>query len=111
MVKKETLTGYNTVAVANAALTTAQIQLAGDGETIEIKVEVTDISGSVPTQDKEAMEDTLEAYYGEIPGITLGMYIDISVFIRVGEGDWNAIRKTGECALLHDTDEEKEIER
>ena len=86
----------DTVAVANAALTPEQIQLAADGETIEIKVEVTDISQSVPQQDKEAVESAIEEYQSEIPGLTHGMYIDISVFIRVGEGDWNAIRKTGE---------------
>ena len=86
----------DTVAVANAALTPEQIQLAAGGETIEIRVEVTDISESVPTQDKGVIENAIGAYHEELSGLTLGMYIDISVFIRVGGGDWNAIRKTGE---------------
>ncbi len=86
----------DTVAVANAALTPEQIQLAEGGETIEIRVEVADISESVPRQDKEEIVGAIETCQSEIPGLTLGMYIDISVFIRVGEGDWNAIRKIGE---------------
>lgn len=27
-------------------------------------------------------------------GLTLGMYVDISMFIRIGESDWNAITAT-----------------
>ena len=92
-----------------------------------------DISESLPRQDEEAIENAIETYHEKLPGLTLGMYIDISVFIRVGAGDWNAINKTGEpidviigipeemrdkgsayyiirahdgeCTLLNDTDE------
>ena len=86
----------DTVAVANAVLTPEQIQLVNDGETIEIRIDIKDISGSVPAQDQEIIESGIEAYQKEIPGLKLGMYIDISMFIRVGEGDWNAVTETEE---------------
>ncbi|MDE7133505.1 MAG: hypothetical protein K2O65_17225 [Lachnospiraceae bacterium] len=57
---------------------------------------MTDISENVPPQDKEVVEDAVEAYRDELPGLKLGMYIDISMFIRVDEGDWNAVTETEE---------------
>lgn len=66
------------------------------GETIEIRVDVTDISEKVPEQDKEVIESGVEVYREETPGLVLGMYVDISMFIKIGEGDWNAIATTDE---------------
>ncbi|MDE7268670.1 MAG: heme exporter protein CcmD [Lachnospiraceae bacterium] len=86
----------DTVAVANAVLTPEQIQLVDDGETIEVRIDVKDISETVPTRDKEIIEDGIDAYQKELPGLVLGMYIDISMFIRVGSGDWNAVTETKE---------------
>ena len=86
----------DTVAVANAALTPEQIQLISDGKTIEIRIEVTDISENVPPQDKEVIEDAAEANRDELPGLVAGMYMDISLFIRVGLGEWNAVTSTEE---------------
>ena len=31
-----------------------------------------------------------------MPELTLGVYVDISMFMKIGEGDWNAITKTHE---------------
>lgn len=84
----------DTIAVANAVLTTEQIELVNNGETIEIRIDVKDISNQVPEQDKETIENGIKEYQKEMPGLTLGMYVDISMFIRVGEGDWNAITET-----------------
>ena len=86
----------DTVAVANAVLTQEQLELINSGETIEIRIEVTDISDSVPQQDKEVIESGIEEYSREVPGLTLGMYVDLSMFIRIGAGDWNAITATKE---------------
>ncbi|MDE6318534.1 MAG: hypothetical protein K2M22_02245 [Lachnospiraceae bacterium] len=86
----------DTVAVANAALTPEQIQLISDGKTIEIRIEVTDISENVPPQDKEVIEDAAEANRDELPGLVAGMYMDISIFVRVGLGEWNAVTSTEE---------------
>ncbi|MBD5522447.1 MAG: leucine-rich repeat protein [Lachnospiraceae bacterium] len=86
----------DTVAVANAVLTPEQIQLVNDGETIEVRIDVKDISGSVSGQDQEVTEKGLAAYQNEMPELTLGMYVDISMFIRLGEGEWDAVTSTEE---------------
>lgn len=84
------------LAVANAVLAPEQIQLVNNGETIEIRIDVKDISDQVPEQDKETIENGIREYQKEVPGLTLGMYVDISMFIKVGEGGWNAITATRE---------------
>ncbi len=42
------------------------------------------------------IENGIEAYREEVPGLVLGMYVDISMFIKIGAGDWNAITATDE---------------
>lgn len=32
----------------------------------------------------------------EQEGMTLGMYVDISMFVKVGEGEWNAVTRSNE---------------
>ena len=86
----------DTLAVANAVLAPELIQLVNNGETIEIRIDVKDISDQVPEQDKETIENGIREYQKEVPGLTLGMYVDISMFIKVGEGGWNAITATRE---------------
>lgn len=82
--------------VVRAVLTPDQQELVNGGETIEIRIDVTDISDQVPKQDKEVIEGGIEAYREEVPGLVLGMYVDISMFVRMGAGDWNAITATDE---------------
>ena len=86
----------DTMAAANAVLTPEQIQSVTDGENIEIRIDVKDISGNVSEQDKRAIENGIEEYRKKLPGLTLGMYVDISIFIKVGGGDWNAVNQTHE---------------
>ena len=86
----------DTAAVVNAVLTPAQLQSAAAGENIEIRVEVKDISGNVPRKDKSAIENGIKEYRKEIPDLTLGMYVDISLFVKIGEADWNAVTGTVE---------------
>ena len=86
----------DTAAVVNAVLTPAQLQSAAAGENIEIRVEVKDISGNVPEKDKSAIENGIKEYRKEIPDLTLGMYVDISLFVKIGEADWNAVTGTAE---------------
>lgn len=83
-------------AVVKAVLTPGQQALVSGGETIEIWINVSDISEKVPTQDKEVIESGIKAYREKVPGLVLGMYVDISMFIRIGEGSWNAITATEE---------------
>ena len=44
----------------------------------------------------QVMESALDEYQKELQGLTLGMYIDISMYIRVGGGDWNTITQAKE---------------
>lgn len=81
-------------AVVQAVLKPEQQTEVNGGETIEIRVDVTDISKKVPKQDKEVIESGVEAYSEETPGLVLGMYVDISMFIKIGAGDWNAVTAT-----------------
>ena len=50
------------MAAANAVLTPEQMQSVADGETIEIRIDVKDISGNVSEQDKRAIENGIEEY-------------------------------------------------
>ena len=86
----------DTAAVVNAVLTPAQLKSAAAGENIEIRVEVKDISGNVPEKDKSAIENGIKEYRKEIPDLVLGMYVDISLFVKIGEADWNAVTGTAE---------------
>lgn len=86
----------DTAAVVNAVLTPAQLKSAAAGENIEIRVEVKDISDNVPRKDKSVIENGIKEYRKEIPDLTLGMYVDISLFVKIGEADWNAVTGTAE---------------
>lgn len=86
----------DTVAVANAVLTQEQKKIVNDGETIEIRVEVKDISEQVAMQDKDTIEEGLKAGKAGLLDLTLGSYVDISMYIRIGYGDWDAITRTGD---------------
>ena len=93
----------DTVAVANAVLTPEQIQRVNDGETIEIRVDVKDISGQVSQEDKDIIESGLStdkaagaAGGEETEKLTLGAYIDISMYIKIGDGNWDAITRSDE---------------
>ena len=86
----------DTVAMANAVLTTEQIKLVGGGDTIEIRVEVKDITGSITGQDQEVIESAVKSLREEQEELTLGTYVDISMFVKVGEREWNAVTRSNE---------------
>ena len=86
----------DTAAVVRAVLTPAQLQSVAAGENMEIRVEVKDISGNVPKKDQSAIENGIKEYRKEIPDLTLGSHIDISLFMKIGEADWNAVTGTVE---------------
>lgn len=86
----------DTTAVANAVLMPEQMQSVTDGETIEIRIDVKDVSDSVSEQDKGVIENGVEEYRRKLPELTLGMYVDISIFMKIGGGDWNAVTRTQE---------------
>ena len=86
----------DTSAVANAVLTTEQVKSVADGENIEIRVEVKDLSGNVPKKDKTAIESGMEEYRKELSDLTLGKYVDISLFVKTGKNNWSAVTGTTE---------------
>ena len=86
----------DTVSVVNAVLAPEQVQLINDGENIEVRIDVKDISETVAGQDQEVIESGLTQYREQIQGLTIGMYADISMFIRMGQGDWDAVTSTKE---------------
>ncbi|MDE7339835.1 MAG: hypothetical protein K2N80_04635 [Lachnospiraceae bacterium] len=83
-------------AVANAVLTLEQIQHVDEGESLEIRVDIKNISQSIPPQDRETVEKGYEAYGKYLPELTRGGYVDISVYIKTGDGGWNAVAETTE---------------
>lgn len=83
-------------AVANAVLTPEQIELANSGETLEVRVDIRDISGNMTPQDMAAVEKGYEAYGKYYPDLILGGYVDISVYMKTGDSGWSAVTETGE---------------
>ena len=81
-------------AVANAVLTPEQIQRVDEGESLEIRVDIRDISQSIPSQDRETVENGYEAYGKYLPELKRGGYVDISVYMKTGDGGWNAVSET-----------------
>lgn len=124
------------VEVANAVLTGEEIARVSSGETVEIRIDVERIDERVSGQEKALIGQSIGEAQGEVSGLTVGMYVDISMFLRRGEGEWNAVHETnepveivfdmpeelsginadfyilrvhaGECALLQDLDDEAE---
>lgn len=83
-------------AVANAILTPEQIALVENGETLEVRVDIRDISGSMTSQEMAAVEKGYQAYEKYYPDLTLGGYVDISVYMKVGNSGWSTVAETKE---------------
>lgn len=83
-------------AVANAVLTPEQIRLVDSGESLEIRVDIKNIAQSIPEQDRETVEKGYEAYRKYLSELKRGGYVDISVYMKTGEGGWNAVSETSE---------------
>ncbi|MDE7197920.1 MAG: InlB B-repeat-containing protein, partial [Lachnospiraceae bacterium] len=90
----------DTIAVANAVLTQEHLAHVNNGGQVEIRIDVKDISNKVPAQDRETIERGIEEYQKDMPGLTHGMYLDISMFMKVGDGDWNPITETEETVEI-----------
>lgn len=83
-------------AVANAVLSEQEITRISGGEEIEIRIDVERIDNQVSMEDKQLAEQGIETKSSEMPELTIGMYIDISMYMRLREGEWNAVRETNE---------------
>ena len=83
------------IAVAHAVLSVEEFAEAEQGQIIEIRIDVERLE-DVPEGDAEVIEGGIEDCQEQIPGLDMGMYVDISMYMRVGSGDWNAIHATNE---------------
>lgn len=81
--------------VAHAVLSEEDFAEAEQGQIIEIRIDVERLE-AVPQEDAEVIVTGIEDCQEQIPGLVMGMYVDISMYIRVGSGDWNAIHATNE---------------
>lgn len=95
------------VAVANAVLSKQQIEQVSQGETIEIRIDVERIDGAVSQKDREIAEQGIKESRSRISDLEIGMYVDISMFVRIGQNDWNAVREAREpIEIIIDVPEE-----
>lgn len=84
------------VAVANAVLSGEEIARVSAGETVEIRIDVERIDERVNGEEKKLIGQSIGEAQGEASGLTVGMYVDISMFLRRGKGEWNAVHETNE---------------
>lgn len=82
-------------AIAHAILSEEELAEAEQGQTIEIRIDVERLE-AVPQEDAEVIVTGIEDCQEQIPGLVMGMYVDISMYMRIGSGDWNAIHATNE---------------
>lgn len=80
-------------AVAQAVLSEEELAEVKQGQIIEIRIDVERLD-IVPENDAEVIEKGIEDCQEQIPGLVMGMYVDISMYMRIGSGDWNAIHAT-----------------
>ena len=79
------------VSVVNAVLTEEQIQRVYDGEEMQLRISMTEISDRVSEEDRGVIAKGLEE-----SGYAPGTYIDISLNLKIGNGAWNAVTQTRE---------------
>jgi hypothetical protein len=84
-------------AVANQLITDEQRESIKNGSNFEIKVELAPLDVTdIETDQIETIEKGLTGFDSTIPNITIANYIDISLFMRKDDEDWNQINSTAE---------------
>ncbi len=82
-------------AVAKSLLTEEQLAQVAAGSVFEIKVEVTPIEQeAVPELDAQVISDGVAEYAESNPNMAMADYIDISMYFRVDDADWEQITET-----------------
>lgn len=90
-------------AVANSILTAEQRAAVAAGSILEIKVEVTPLDKRVvPEVDRKVIDDGVNSYKEDLPDLTMADYLDISMFFRLDEEDWNRITDTDPIDIVID---------
>ena len=94
-------------AVAKALLTEEQLAQVSAGSVFEIKVEVTPMDQeAVPELDEQVINDGVAEYAETNPNMTMADYIDISMFIRIDDADWEQITETEAFDIVIDIPEQ-----
>ncbi len=87
--------------VAKSILTKEQYGLVASGSIVEIKVEAIPLENETVSEvDKKVIEDGAGEYAENLPNLTMGNYIDISMYMRVDDSDWNQITETEQFEIV-----------
>lgn len=73
--------------LADAVLTDEEKNSVKDGIDVNIKLSVENISDTVSSSDKEAVESVANGY-------TVGEYIDVELLKQIGSSEWTNVRET-----------------
>lgn len=93
-------------AVAKSILTEEQYAMVAAGSILEIKVEVIPLDDeTIPEFDKQVITDGVAAIAEEKPNLAMADYIDISMFMRIDDSDWNQITDTDPIDIIVDIPE------
>ena len=88
-------------AVAKSLLTEEQYEKIALGSILEIKVEATPLTDSdIPEADRKVIEEGLAASAEEIPDITMANFIDLSMYMRIDDGEWSQITETDDIEII-----------
>lgn len=90
-------------AVANSILSEEQLASVLSGSIFEIKVEVTPHDDdTIPQLDRQIIEDAVTSYETDLPYLTIADYIDISLYYRIDDSDWEQITDTDDIEIVID---------
>lgn len=67
-----------------------------ENERAEVRIAVSNITESVPEQDNETLAQGLAANSETFPGLVQGICMDITISVRVGDGEWRTVTETSE---------------
>ena len=79
--------------VIKSCLTEEEIKAVEKGEKIEIVLTVQKMDTVVSKSDKKQIEKAAATMEQQIPGLTVGQYVDISVMKKIGSADWKKLSK------------------
>ncbi|SDH25631.1 hypothetical protein SAMN05421493_10133 [Pseudobutyrivibrio sp. 49] len=93
-------------AVAKSILTEEQYAAVAAGSILEIKVELTPLEEeTIPELDRQVIDDGVTEYAEQIPNLSMADYIDISMFMRIDDSDWNQLTEVDPIDIVIDIPE------
>ncbi len=93
--------------VARSLLSKEQISKVAAGSVVEIKVEATPVNPEeVSELDAQVISDGVNTSLQNNPNLTMGNYIDLSMYMKVDEEDWTQITDTTPIEIVIDIPEE-----